>query len=317
MALQNPLTHEDIIAAAGRVAVLMGGHSAEREISLKSGHEVACALLRCGIDAHELVWDDDLMNQLAACAPDRVFVALHGRGGEDGRVQGLLEIMKIPYTGSDVLGCALSMDKVRSKQVWQSAGLPTPPFTVIRRGDSPVGTADQFCFPSIVKPAREGSSLGISKVGEASQLASALERALGYDDVVLIEDWISGGEYTMAIVADRPLPIIKLETPREFYDYDAKYVVDTTRYICPCGLSQALMDRCTSLGMKAFDALGARGWGRVDFMLDEQDEPWLIELNTVPGMTDHSLVPMAAKADGVSFDELCVAILGTSFGGAR
>jgi D-alanine-D-alanine ligase len=292
----------------------MGGYSAEREISLDSGRAVAAALLRAGIDARELVWDGDLVSQLLKCSPDRVFIALHGRGGEDGSVQGLLEIMGMPYTGSDVLGCALSMDKVRSKQVWLSAGIPTPPFTVFKRGDIAEKFTNELHYPVMVKPAREGSSLGATKVGDPSDLRSAIEKSLHYDDTVLIESWISGGEYTMAIVGGAPLPIIKLETPHEFYDYEAKYVVDTTRYICPCGLPENLIDRCTDMGLAAFEAVGARGWGRVDFMLDEDDEPWLIELNTVPGMTDHSLVPMAAEASGTGFDELVVKILGTSFG---
>jgi len=309
----QPLTIEEIVAAAGRVAVLMGGHSAEREISLSSGRAVAAALLRVGIEARELVWDRDLMGSLTNCSPDRVFIALHGRGGEDGSVQGLLEIMEIPYTGSDVLGCALSMDKIRSKHVWGSVGIPTPSFTEFRRGDVADDLSRDLSYPVMVKPTREGSSFGASKVAELSELQPAIEESLYYDDSVLIESWISGGEYTLAIVADVPLPIIKLETPHEFYDYDAKYVVDTTRYLCPCGLSNDQIDRFTALGMAAFEALGARGWGRIDFMLDERGEPWMIELNTVPGLTDHSLVPMAAEAGGIGFDELTVKILGTSF----
>lgn len=307
------LTSNEIVSAAGRVAVLMGGYSAEREISIKSGHAVTQALVRSGIDATELVWDGDLNSQLAGCSPDRVFIALHGRGGEDGSVQGTFEVMEMPYTGSDVMGCALSMDKVRSKQVWESAGVPTPPFSVYARGGEAEKLSDAMRFPVMVKPAREGSSFGASRVGERSDLPSAIENALCYDDVVLIEKWITGAEYTLGIVAGDPLPIIKLETPHEFYDFEAKYVADTTRYICPCGLSDSQIDRCTNLGLFAFESLGASGWGRVDFMLDEQGEPWFIELNTVPGMTDHSLVPMAAKAVGISFDELVVKILGTSF----
>jgi len=308
------LTNEEIISAAGRVAVLMGGYSAEREISLNSGHAIAAALVRAGIDARELVWDDDLVRQLADCNPDRVFIALHGRGGEDGSVQGLLEIMDLPYTGSDVLGCALSMDKARSKQVWISTGLPTPPFLVFKRGDAVDEIIHDVSFPVMVKPNTEGSSFGASRVNEQSGLPAAIESSLRYDDTVLIENWVAGNEYTLSIVAGDPLPIIKLETPHEFYDYEAKYVADTTRYICPCGLAQDLTDRYTALAVNAFDALGARGWGRVDFIVDEQEQLWLIELNTVPGMTDHSLVPMAAQADGVEFDELVVKILGTSFG---
>ncbi len=313
---QQPSNNE-IVAAAGRVAVLMGGHSAERDISIKSGRAVTEALVRSGIDASELVWDGDLMSQLADCSPDRVFIALHGRGGEDGSVQGTFEVMNMPYTGSGVLGCALSMDKVRSKQVWESAGVPTPPFSVCLRGGEAEMLAQDIRFPVMVKPAREGSSFGASRVGERSELASAIENSLRYDDVALIEKWVTGAEYTLGIVAGDPLPIIKLETPHEFYDFEAKYIAETTRYICPCGLSDPQVDRCTNLGLLAFESLGASGWGRVDFMLDEQGEPWFIELNTVPGMTDHSLVPMAAEAVGMSFDKLVLKILGTSFRGAR
>ena len=314
MELGRPLTYDEIVAAAGRVAVLMGGPSAEREISLKSGGAVADALMRVGIDARPIIWDGDLVTQLSECAPDRVFIALHGRGGEDGSVQGLLEVMQLPYTGSDVLGCALSMDKVRAKQVWQNSNIATPSFTVHRRGEAIDPTVFNNDSSLIVKPAREGSSLGVSLVAEKTALEPAIAEAFKYDDVVLIESWIDGGEYTLGIVGGRPLPIIKLETPHEFYDYDAKYVSDTTRYLCPCGLQEESLNVCTALGLAAFETLGAKGWGRVDFMLDTQKQPWIIELNTVPGMTDHSLVPMAALADGMAFDELVVMILGTSFG---
>ncbi len=315
MVSATQLTNDEITAAAGRVAVLMGGPSAEREISLQSGRAVTGALVRSGIDARELVWDDNLVTQLCDCNPDRVFIALHGRGGEDGSVQGLLEVMQMPYTGSDVLGCALSMDKVRSKQVWGCTGVPTPPSLIYERGDEPRELLAKLSFPVMVKPAREGSSFGASRVAKSSELESAIECSLRYDDVVLIEKWITGGEYTLGIVAGDPLPIIKLETPHEFYDFEAKYVANTTRYICPCGLSESLIKRCTILGLLAFETLSARGWGRVDFMLDSQEEPWFIELNTVPVMTDHSLVPMAAEAIGMSFDELVVKILSTSFSG--
>jgi len=301
-----------IVADAGRVAVLMGGHSGEREISLKSGQSVLDALKSAGVDAHALVWDGNLVDEIRACAPDRVFVALHGGDGEDGTVQGLLEMLGLPYTGSGVLGCALSMDKVRSKHVWRSLGLPTPDFHIVRR-DDPIGLQlPETGLPAMVKPASEGSSLGVSRVSESAELAAAIAHAMTFDDVVLVEKWIDGGEYTMGIVDGEPLPIIKLETPHEFYDYDAKYHADTTRYLCPCGLSEASMESMTTLALDAFSALGASGWGRVDFMLDSDGEPWLIELNTVPGMTDHSLVPMAAAAAGMTFEELVVRILATS-----
>lgn len=301
-----------VVADAGRVAVLMGGHSGEREISLKSGQSVLDALLRAGVDAHALIWDGNLVDEIGACSPDRIFVALHGRGGEDGTVQGLLEMLGLPYTGSGVLGCALSMDKVRSKHIWRSLGLPTPDFHVVCRDERAGLPLPEVALPAMVKPASEGSSLGVSRVTEPAALAAAVAHAMEFDDVVLIEQWIDGGEYTMGIVDDEPLPIIKLETPHEFYDYDAKYVADTTRYLCPCGLGEAALESATSLAVDAFTALGASGWGRVDFMLDSDGQPWLIELNTVPGMTDHSLVPMAAAAAGIDFEELVVRILATS-----
>lgn len=292
----------------------MGGPSAERQISLESGRAIAAALRRSRIDVDEVVWDGDLLSQLSASEPDRVFIALHGRGGEDGTVQGLLELLKLPYTGSGVLGCALSMDKVRSKHVWRSLGLPTPPFAVFHRDDAQIELAHDLGYPVMVKPAREGSSFGASRVDSSRELESALAASLEYDDVALIERWVTGGEFTLGVLEGQALPIIKLETPRGFYDFEAKYIANTTRYLCPCGLSQELIERCTTLGVNAFEALGASGWGRVDFMLDEHDNPWLIELNTVPGMTDHSLVPMAANADGIGFDDLVVRILSTSFG---
>jgi D-alanine-D-alanine ligase len=313
----NPLTDDEIVAAAGRVAVLMGGPSAEREISLRSGRAVVAGLIQSGIDAREVIWDGDLVRHLEAVSPDRVFIALHGRGGEDGSVQGLLEIMQLPYTGSNVLGSSLSMDKVRSKQIWLSENLPTPGFEIFRRGEKLNRGFPGINYPVMVKPAREGSSIGITRVCGEPELANAIEIALRYDDIVLVENWIAGAEYTLGLLAGETLPMIKLETPHEFYDYEAKYVADTTRYLCPCGLPEELLRECTRLGVNAFELLGASGWGRVDFMLDEQQRPWLIELNTVPGMTDHSLIPIAAFANGISFDRLVVKILGTSFRGSE
>jgi len=309
---ENHRELSEVIARAGRVAVLMGGHSAERDISLKSGQSVVDALIRAGVDARPLVWDSDLLGAINEHDPDRVFIALHGRGGEDGTVQGLLQLLDLPYTGSGVLGCALSMDKARSKQVWLSMGLATPDFQIAKRGAVIGGAFDNPVLPVIVKPANEGSSLGVSLVSERAELESAIEHAFEFDDVILIEQWIRGGEYTMGIVDGKPLPIIKLETPHAFYDYEAKYVADTTRYLCPCGLIDSAIERCTELCLEAFDALGASGWGRVDFMMDDDARPWLIELNTVPGMTDHSLVPMGAAAAGIDFEELVVRILATS-----
>lgn len=301
-----------IAATAGRVAVLMGGHSGEREISLQSGHSILAALRGAGVDAHALVWDGNLVDEIRACAPQRVFVALHGGDGEDGTVQGLLEMLGLPYTGSGVLGCALSMDKIRSKQIWRSLDLPTPDFHIVRRDERAGLQLPDLDLPVMVKPASEGSSLGVSRVTESAALAPAIAHAMTFNDAVLIEKWIDGGEYTMGIVDGEPLPIIKLETPHEFYDYDAKYHADTTRYLCPCGLGETVTESVTALALEAFSALGASGWGRVDFMLDSAGQPWLIELNTVPGMTDHSLVPMAAAAAGMTFEELVVRILATS-----
>lgn len=306
-----------VVNAAGKVVVLMGGHSAEREISLNSGRAIVAALRRLGVDADGLSWDDELVPPLLATLADRVFIALHGRGGEDGSVQGLLDNLRIPYTGSKVLGCALSMDKIRSKQVWQSANLPTPDYQLVNPGDSAASLKREMRVPLMVKPSREGSSFGVSRVNAIEQLPAALDLAFEFDDEVLIETCVVGGEYTLGIVDGLALPMIKLETPHEFYDFDAKYVVDTTRYLCPCGLPEVTINRCEEIGLKAFSALGASGWGRVDFMLDENNEPWLIELNTVPGMTDHSLVPMAAAAQGIEFDELVLRILATSMEAAN
>ena len=307
------LPDEAVVAGAGKVLVLMGGDSAEREVSLKSGAAVAAALARAGV-AVELV-DYRGGDFAAVCArqPDRVFIALHGRGGEDGQLQGALGTAGIPYTGSGVLGCALAMDKIRSKQVWQSVGIPTPDFLVVDdESDAAVVTA-RLGLPLVVKPAHEGSSIGVSKVRILDEFAPAVREARRFDREVLAERWVPGGEYTLSLVAGERLPIIKLETPHEFYDYAAKYLADTTRYLCPAGLDAETEARCTESGARAFEALGASGWGRVDFMLDAAGQPQFIELNTVPGMTDHSLVPMAAAARGWSFEQLVLRILASSF----
>ena len=310
------MTDEEIRRRAGGVAVLMGGHSAERAVSLRSGAAVLAALQRAGIDAWGIDWQGDLLAALASRRPDRVFIALHGRGGEDGQVQGALDVAGIPYTGSGVLGCALSMDKIRSKWIWQNLGLPTPDFLVLdedEAADEPAIIA-RLGLPLMVKPSREGSSIGVSKVEVPQELAPALAEARRHDRQILIERWITGGEYTLSIVDGVALPMIKLETPRKFYDYEAKYASDTTRYLCPCGLSPEVEAAAAALGMRAFAALGASGWGRVDFMLDEAGQAWLIELNSVPGMTDHSLVPMAAAHHGWSFEQLALRILESTFG---
>lgn len=299
---------------AGRVVVLMGGESAEREVSLRSGGAVSRALEALGCEVVALDWRAARLPELLAMRPDRVFIALHGRGGEDGCLQGALQVAGIPYTGSGVLACALAMDKIRTKQVWQSIGLPTPDFVVADAALSPAQILARLGLPVMVKPAREGSSIGISLVREAAALDAALALARTYDTEVLVEAFISGGEYTVSIVDDEVLPAIKLETPREFYDYEAKYHATTTRYLCPAGLSAAEEADMARIARLAFDAVGARGWGRVDFMRDAAGQAWLIEVNLVPGMTDHSLVPMAAQVAGWSFENLVARILASSFG---
>jgi len=298
--------------AFGRVAVLMGGRSGEREISLRSGQAVFEALQRLGVDAVPVDVGPDFLTRLPALRCDRAFIALHGRGGEDGVIQGALESAGMAYTGSGVTACALSMDKRLTKQIWQAQGLPTPPYAVLADEADAREAPTHLGLPLIVKPAREGSSLGMSKVSRREEMIPAFRQAREWDDRVLAERWISGGEYTVAILGETALPAIRLETPHVFYDFDAKYRADSTRYHCPSGLDPASEAALGELALTAFRALDARGWGRVDFMLDERGAPWLLELNSVPGMTDHSLVPMAARAAGLSFDDLVWRILETS-----
>jgi len=299
-------------AEFGKVAVLFGGDSAEREISLKSGRMVHAGLLEGGVDAHLFDTRERMLVELLDENYDRAFIALHGRGGEDGVIQGALEALSIPYTGSGVLGSALAMDKVRSKQIWKSMDIPTPEFIEIREQPDVDVIPDRLGLPVMIKPVHEGSSCGASRVTEPVQLEAALESAGRFDKRIMAECWVFGGEYTLSIVGDELLPLIRLETPREFYDYEAKYVEETTRYICPCGLDARRERELGSLMKSAFDAVAASGWGRVDFMLDEENRPWVIEVNTIPGMTDHSLVPMAAAWAGYDFSRLVVRILETS-----
>jgi D-alanine-D-alanine ligase len=294
----------------GKVGVLFGGKSAEREVSLKSGSMVLAALQAKGVDAHAFDPRDRSLDALAAERFERVFIALHGRYGEDGTMQGALELLGIPYTGSGVLASALAMDKWRTKLLWQAAGVPTPPYVMLDRETDFGAVAAGLGLPIMVKPANEGSSIGMSKVRRAEDLEEAFALAVNYDDVIIAEKFIEGTELTGAILGDTALPLIKLETPRDFYDYEAKYLADDTRYIVPCGLDAAKEREVQALGLAAFRALGCRGWGRVDLMLDRQGEPWFLEVNTSPGMTDHSLVPMAARHAGIPFEELCVRILG-------
>ena len=297
----------------GKVAVLMGGTAAEREVSLKSGTAVLDALLRQGVDAVGIdVVDSTVLGQLQDGGFARVFIVLHGRGGEDGVIQGALEALGLPYTGSGVLGSALGMDKVRTKQIWQAVGLPTPAFRVVSDARDVLAAGTALGFPLMVKPAHEGSSIGMSKVERGADLETAYHAAARYDSAVLLEAWVTGKEYTAGIVGDEALPLIRLETPRSFYDYEAKYRANDTSYHCPCGLPEAEEQALRALAQRAFRAIGASGWGRVDFICDKDGNPCLIEVNTVPGMTDHSLVPMAACVAGIGFDQLVLRILETT-----
>ena len=291
----------------------MGGTSAEREISLNSGTAVLAALQSAGIDAQAIdTGVADYQSRLLDGSFARAFIALHGRGGEDGVMQGMLEAAGLPYTGSGVLGSALAMDKLRTKQVWQSAGIPTPAFWPIETRATLQAVAEDLPYPVIVKPAHEGSSIGITRVDTLANLVPAWEAAAAYDAQVMIEQWITGGEYTAGILGETVLPLIKLETPHVFYDYEAKYQADSTQYLLPCGLDEKQERELQAQALAAFHAVDAGGWGRVDFMLDSHGEPWFIEVNTVPGLTDHSLVPMAAMADGIDFKQLVLGILDTS-----
>jgi D-alanine-D-alanine ligase len=294
----------------GKVAVLLGGKSAERAVSLKSGAMVLSALRSRGVDAHAFDPAAQGLDALLAQRFERVFIALHGRFGEDGTVQGILEWLGSPYTGSGVLASALAMDKLRTKLLWQACGLPTPPHEVLSAGTDFGAVAQRLGLPLMVKPVNEGSSIGMSKVRQAGGLEEAYALAVNYDRAVMAERFIEGTELTGAILGDEALPLIRLETPREFYDYDAKYVSDDTRYLVPCGLPADQEQSLRQLCLEAFRALGCRGWGRVDLMLDRAGRPYLLEVNTAPGMTDHSLVPMAARAVGLSYEDLCMRILG-------
>ncbi len=296
-------------AAFGKVAVLMGGLSAEREISLQSGAAVLTALQRQGVDAHGVDVGRDIVSVLLEEKFDCAFIALHGRRGEDGVMQGLLETLNIPFTGSGVLGSALSMDKVRSKQLWLSAGLPTPKFARLHEDTDWAAVVANLGLPLAIKPVHEGSSLGTVRVENVADLEPAWREAVVFDAAVMVEPWVLGEEYTVAILGDEALPVIHLQTSREFYDYQAKYKADDTQYHCPAGLDAEKEKQLRELALQAFKALGATGWGRIDLMLDADGLPWLLENNTVPGLTDHSLVPMAAKGAGIGFDELILRIL--------
>lgn len=293
----------------GKVAVLLGGRSAEREISLMSGNAVLAALKRKGVDAHAFDTRDRDLHELRTGGFDRVFIALHGRYGEDGTVQGALELMGVPYTGSGVMASSLAMDKWRTKLVWIAAGIPTPRFVMLEASSDFKAVANDLGLPLIVKPSREGSTIGLTKVARAQEMEAAYRKAAEFDDMVLAEEFITGTEVTASILGDQVFPLIRIEAPGGSYDYQAKYFSDETRYFCPSGLPSAQEGRIQALALRASRILDCRGWGRVDVMLDAKGEPYLLEANTVPGMTGHSLVPMAAKVAGVPFDDLVVRIL--------
>ncbi len=296
-------------AQFGKVALLLGGISAEREVSLKSGATVLAALQARGVDAHAIDVGAEVMQQLQAGGFDRCFIMLHGRGGEDGTMQGALELLGLPYTGSGVLASSLGMDKWRSKLLWQSLGLPVPACVVLDGKSDFAAVEQQLGLPLFVKPAREGSSVGISKVTKPGELAAAYAKAVEHDSLVLAEQYLGGGEYTVAILDGQPLPVVKIVPKAEFYDYEAKYLVDDTEYQCPADLTAEQTETMQQLALKAFDALGCRGWGRIDVLLDDAGKAYLLEANTLPGMTDHSLVPMAARAAGMTIEDLVWRIL--------
>ncbi len=293
----------------GKVAVLFGGRSAEREVSLKSGAAVLAALQRSGVDAHAFDPAKRDLHNLLDERFDRVFIALHGRYGEDGTVQGALELMGIPYTGSGVMASSIAMDKWRTKMIWQAAGLPIPDFMMLNEQSDWDAVVKRLGLPLFVKPANEGSSVGISKVKQVSELKTAYEEAAKHDKLVIAERFIGGGEYTAAILNGRALPVIKIEPANEFYDYEAKYLRDDTRYLCPCGLSAEQEAEMQALAQQGFAVIGGQGWGRVDFLRGTDGRAYLLEVNTSPGMTDHSLVPMAAREAGISFEQLVVQVL--------
>ncbi|BCR25978.1 MULTISPECIES: D-alanine--D-alanine ligase [Pseudomonadaceae] len=298
--------------AFGRVAVLFGGKSAERAVSLKSGAAVLEALQSAGVDAFGIDVGDDFLQRLTSERIDRAFIVLHGRGGEDGSMQGLLECAGIPYTGSGILASALAMDKLRTKRVWLSLGLPTPAHATLASEEDCHAAAAELGFPLFVKPAHEGSSIGMAKVADVEALIAAWKDASRYDSQVLVEQMIDGPEYTVAMLRGQVLPPIGLGTPHTFYDYDAKYLANDTQYRIPCGLSADKEAELKALTARACEAVGTQGWARADVMQDANGQFWLLEVNTVPGMTDHSLVPMAARAAGLDFQQLVLAILADS-----
>ncbi|WP_159565293.1 D-alanine--D-alanine ligase [Budvicia diplopodorum] len=298
---------------ADKVAVLLGGTSAERDVSLNSGAAVLAGLREAGIDAYPIDPKSYAITQLKADGYNKVFIALHGRGGEDGTLQGVLEFLDLPYTGSGVMASALTMDKLRTKLLWQGSGLPVSPYVALSKDRlAQVDAADiiqRLGLPLIVKPSNEGSSVGMSKVNSAEELLPALQEAFKHDTSVLVEKWLSGPEFTVAILGDEVLPSIRIQPAGVFYDYQAKYLSDETEYFCPSGLSDEQETQIRTLALAAYKAVGCQGWGRVDVMMDSDNQLYLLEVNTAPGMTTHSLVPMAARHSGLSFSQLVVKIL--------
>lgn len=297
----------------GKVAVMFGGSSAEREVSLKSGAAVLRALRAAAVDAHPFDPREQDLSQLRSQGFEHVFIALHGHGGEDGSLQGALDWLRIPYTGSGVLASALAMDKWRSKLVWQAAGIPVAGHVLLTAGSDFAAVEAELGLPMFVKPAGEGSSFGVSKVKQRGELAAAYQEAARYDSCVLAERFIDAGEYTIAVLERdgelQALPMVQIVPSGEYYDFEAKYLRDDTRYVCPCPLPEAQLAALADLACRAFAVLGGRGWGRVDLMLDRQGQPYVLEVNTAPGMTDHSLVPMAARASGMDFEQLVLTVL--------
>lgn len=306
--LNTPQGRAQCVQALGRVAVIYGGTSAERSISLKSGGAIIAALQAEGVSVVPCEIGSQPLSQLQALQADRVLIALHGPGGEDGRMQALLDFLNLPYTGSRVLASALCMDKQRTKQIWQAQGLPTPPYALLNAHTTWAGLSAQLGPKVIVKPVHEGSSIGMSLVTCEASFAQALACAQHFDHSVMAEAFIQGAEYTVALLNGHVLPPIRLQTPSDFYDFNAKYQANDTQYHCPCGLNPAQEAQLKALALAAFNAVGAEGWGRVDIMANAEGQFYLLEVNTVPGMTSHSLVPMAAKAEGIDFGTLVLAI---------
>lgn len=296
-------------ARYGKVAVLLGGHSAEREVSLMSGQGVLQALRSRGVAAYPFDPAEKPLWVLKEEGFDRCFLVLHGRGGEDGTVQAVLEVLGLPYTGSGVMASAIGMDKFRTKLVWQALGISTPDCVVLTANSDFTALEQQLGLPLMVKPAHEGSSIGIVKVTQPGQLASAYREAASRDSLVIAEKFVHGQEYTAPVLGTQALPLVRIEAPQGNYDYEHKYFTDDTQYFCPSGLDAELEANIQQLVLQAFKAVGAEGWGRIDLMLDAAQQPWLLEINTTPGMTSHSLVPMAARAAGLEYEDLCLAVL--------